>query len=38
LAVAVAVATCVRKRNLQMTYSFGPPLIVGTLAVVLLHA
>ena len=38
LAAAIAIATCVRQRKLHMTYSFGPPLIAGTLAVVLLHA
>jgi leader peptidase (prepilin peptidase) / N-methyltransferase len=38
LAVAVAVATCIHKRKLHIRYSFGPPLIAGTLAVVLLHA
>ena len=37
LALLVVVATCVRRRTLQMQYSFGPPLILGTLAVVLLH-
>lgn len=38
LALVIAVATCVRKRQLHMTYSFGPPLIAGALAVVLLQA
>jgi leader peptidase (prepilin peptidase)/N-methyltransferase len=38
LAVVVAIATCIHKRKLHMRYSFGPPLIAGTLAVVLLHA
>jgi len=38
LAVAVAVATCVRERRLHLRYSFGPPLIAGTLAVVLFAA
>ena len=38
LALAIAVITCVRKRQLHMTYSFGPPLIAGTLAVVLFAA
>lgn len=37
LAAAIAVATCLRHRRLQLRYSFGPPLIAGTLAVVLLH-
>lgn len=38
LALGIAVATCVRRRKLHMRYSFGPPLIAGTMAVVLLHA
>lgn len=38
LALGIAVATCIRKRQLHMTYSFGPPLIAGTLAVVLFAA
>ena len=38
LAIVVAIATCIHKRKLHMRYSFGPPLIAGTLAVVLLHA
>lgn len=38
LAAGIAVATCIRKRQLHMTYSFGPPLIAGTLAVVLFAA
>jgi prepilin signal peptidase PulO-like enzyme (type II secretory pathway) len=38
LAVVVAIATCIRERKLVMRYSFGPPLIAGALAVVLLHA
>jgi len=38
LALAIALVTCVRKRQLHMTYSFGPPLIAGTLAVVLFAA
>jgi len=37
LAVVVAIATCIHKRELHMRYSFGPPLIAGTLAVVLFH-
>jgi len=37
LAVLVAIATCIHKRKLHMRYSFGPPLIAGTLAVVLFH-
>jgi leader peptidase (prepilin peptidase)/N-methyltransferase len=38
LAVVVVAATCIHKRNLQLEYSFGPPLIAGTLAVVLMSA
>jgi leader peptidase (prepilin peptidase)/N-methyltransferase len=38
LAVVVAIATSIHKRKLHLRYSFGPPLIAGTLAVVLLHA
>lgn len=38
LAAAIAIATCIHKRKLHMHYAFGPPLIAGALAVVLLHA
>jgi leader peptidase (prepilin peptidase)/N-methyltransferase len=38
LAAAMAIATCVHERKLQLSYSFGPPLIAGALAVVLLQA
>ncbi len=38
LALAIAVATCVHRRQLYVRYSFGPPLIAGTLAVVLFQA
>jgi leader peptidase (prepilin peptidase)/N-methyltransferase len=38
LVVALALATSIHERKLHMSYSFGPPLIVGTLAVVLLQA
>jgi leader peptidase (prepilin peptidase)/N-methyltransferase len=38
LALAIAIVTCIHKRRLQLTYAFGPPLIAGTLAVVLFHA
>lgn len=37
LAAVVALAMCIRQRKLIMRYSFGPPLIAGTLAVVLFH-
>jgi leader peptidase (prepilin peptidase) / N-methyltransferase len=38
LVLGIAVATCARARKLTVTYAFGPPLIAGTLAVVLFHA
>jgi leader peptidase (prepilin peptidase)/N-methyltransferase len=38
IAIAIAAVTCIRQRQLQLTYSFGPPLIAGTLAVVLFAA
>lgn len=38
LALVVVIATCIHKRKLHMRYSFGPPLIAGALAVVLIHA
>jgi leader peptidase (prepilin peptidase)/N-methyltransferase len=38
LAIVVAIGTCIHKRKLHLRYSFGPPLIAGTLAVVLFHA
>ena len=34
----VAVATTIRRRKLVMRYAFGPPLIAGALAVILVHA
>ena len=37
LAVVIAVATCIHERKLHMRYSFGPPLIAGALAVVLVN-
>jgi leader peptidase (prepilin peptidase)/N-methyltransferase len=37
LAVALAAAMCIKERKVLHRYSFGPPLIAGTLAVVLLH-
>ncbi len=37
LAMLVVLALYLRKRSLQMQYSFGPPLIAGALAVVLFH-
>jgi leader peptidase (prepilin peptidase)/N-methyltransferase len=38
LALLLAVGMSIHKRKLILRYSFGPPLIVGTLAVVLFHA
>ena len=38
LALLIAAITCIRQRKLQVTYAFGPPLIAGALAVVLIHA
>ena len=38
LALLLAIGTCIHKRKLLVRYSFGPPLIAGTLAVVLFHA
>lgn len=37
LALAIAVATCLHRRQIYVRYSFGPPLIAGTLAVVLMQ-
>ena len=37
LAMVLVIATCIQKRKLHLRYSFGPPLIAGTLAVVLFH-
>lgn len=37
LAIAVAAGTSVRDRTVHVRYSFGPPLIAGALAVVLVH-
>jgi leader peptidase (prepilin peptidase)/N-methyltransferase len=38
LAALIVAATCIHKQKLHMQYSFGPPLIAGTLAVVLMTA
>jgi leader peptidase (prepilin peptidase) / N-methyltransferase len=38
LAVVLAVVMSIHERKLLVRYSFGPPLIAGTLAVVLFHA
>jgi leader peptidase (prepilin peptidase)/N-methyltransferase len=37
LAVIVGVGLCIRERRLRLHFAFGPPLLIGTLAVVLLH-
>jgi leader peptidase (prepilin peptidase)/N-methyltransferase len=37
-AIVIVVATCVHRRQFAVRYAFGPPLIAGTLAVVLLQA
>ena len=37
LALVLAVAMSIKQRKLLLRYSFGPPLIAGTLAVVLFH-
>lgn len=37
LAVVIAVATCLHRRQLYIRYAFGPPLIAGALAVVLVQ-
>jgi prepilin signal peptidase PulO-like enzyme (type II secretory pathway) len=38
LVVVIAIATSIRNHKVQLQYSFGPPLIAGALAVVLIHA
>ena len=38
LALVVGLGLCIRERKLHLKFAFGPPLLVGTLAVVLLHA
>jgi leader peptidase (prepilin peptidase)/N-methyltransferase len=38
LALVLAAAMSIRRRKLLVTYAFGPPLIAGALAVVLIHA
>ena len=38
LAVVVGLGLCIRERKLHLKFAFGPPLLAGTLAVVLLHA
>jgi leader peptidase (prepilin peptidase)/N-methyltransferase len=38
LALVVAIGMSIHRRKLVMQFAFGPPLIAGTLAVVLIHA
>jgi leader peptidase (prepilin peptidase)/N-methyltransferase len=38
LALVLGLALCIRERKLHLRFAFGPPLLMGTLAVVLLHA
>jgi leader peptidase (prepilin peptidase)/N-methyltransferase len=37
LALIVGLGLCIRERRLRLQFAFGPPLLIGTLAVVLLH-
>jgi leader peptidase (prepilin peptidase)/N-methyltransferase len=37
LALVVGLGLCIRERRLHLRFAFGPPLLIGTLAVVLLH-
>jgi leader peptidase (prepilin peptidase)/N-methyltransferase len=37
LALAVGLALCIRERKIHLQFAFGPPLLIGTLAVVLVH-
>jgi len=37
LALVVGLGLCIRARRLHLQFAFGPPLLIGTLAVVLLH-
>ena len=34
----VGLGLCIRERKLRLSFAFGPPLLIGTLAVVLLQA
>lgn len=38
LALVVGLGLCIRDRKLHLKFAFGPPLLIGTLAVVLLQA
>ena len=37
LALVVGLGLCIRERKLHLQFAFGPPLLIGTLAVVLVH-
>jgi leader peptidase (prepilin peptidase)/N-methyltransferase len=37
LAVILGVGLCIRERRVRLQFAFGPPLLIGTLAVILLH-
>jgi leader peptidase (prepilin peptidase)/N-methyltransferase len=37
LALVVGLALCIRERKLRLHFAFGPPLLLGTLAIVLIH-
>lgn len=37
LAVVIGVALCIKARRLRLQFAFGPPLLMGALAVVLMH-
>jgi leader peptidase (prepilin peptidase) / N-methyltransferase len=38
LALVVGLGLCIRERKLHVRFAFGPPLLIGALTVVLLHA
>jgi leader peptidase (prepilin peptidase)/N-methyltransferase len=38
LALFIGLGLCIRERKLRLSFAFGPPLLMGTLAAVLLHA
>ena len=38
LATVIGLGLCIRERKLRLSFAFGPPLLMGTLAVVLLQA
>ena len=37
LALVVGVGLCIRQRKLRLNFAFGPPLLLGALAIVLIH-